>query len=183
MPGCVRRRLLVRSNPPGAMVYVDNQPVGTTPWCNEFHLLRDAGARPRKPGYENADGQATIPAPWFEIPPVDFVSENVAPTEIQDYRTVSYDLVPGAIVPSDQLLDRAQQLRVSTQRGVLPAPAAIGPATPIFASLRLGLRRSQHLSRRSRTPRRGRPSGPKRRPGVLVPPSSGNGARPPGGGP
>src|SRR5688572_10814496 len=29
--GCVRRRLNVRSNPPGALVYVDNQQIGTTP--------------------------------------------------------------------------------------------------------------------------------------------------------
>ena len=29
--GCVHRRLTVRSNPPGAAVYVDNQEIGTTP--------------------------------------------------------------------------------------------------------------------------------------------------------
>ena len=33
--GCVRRRLTVRSNPPGALVYVDNQQIGA-------HVLPDA---------------------------------------------------------------------------------------------------------------------------------------------
>ena len=29
--GCVRRRLTVRSNPPGALVYIDDRPIGKTP--------------------------------------------------------------------------------------------------------------------------------------------------------
>jgi len=38
--GCVRRRLAVRSNPPGALVFVDNQQVG-------FEIL---GQHPVLPG-------------------------------------------------------------------------------------------------------------------------------------
>ena len=29
--GCVQRRMVVRSNPPGAVVYVDDYQIGTTP--------------------------------------------------------------------------------------------------------------------------------------------------------
>ena len=28
--GCVQRRLTIRSNPPGALVYVDDEPLGTS---------------------------------------------------------------------------------------------------------------------------------------------------------
>jgi hypothetical protein len=29
--GCVQRRMTIRSNPPGALVYVDDYQIGTTP--------------------------------------------------------------------------------------------------------------------------------------------------------
>ncbi len=109
-PGCLRRRLLVRSNPPGAMVYVDNQPIGTTPCATSFIYYGTREIRLVKPGYETLTVNQPIPAPWYEIPPLDFASENLTPSEIQDYRTVTYNLSPAVIVPTDQLIGRAEQL-------------------------------------------------------------------------
>ena len=34
--GCVQRRMTIRSNPPGALVYVDDYQVGTTPVSTDF---------------------------------------------------------------------------------------------------------------------------------------------------
>lgn len=34
--GCVQRRMTVRSNPPGALVYVDDYQIGTTPVSTDF---------------------------------------------------------------------------------------------------------------------------------------------------
>jgi len=133
--GCVRRRLMVRSNPPGAMVYVDNQPIGTTPCATNFVYYGTREIRLVKPGYETLTVNQPIPRPWYEIPPLDFVSENVATSKIQDSRTVSYNLVPQVIVPTDQLLSRGEQLRRSTLQGaVLPASATHVPgvATPLL---------------------------------------------------
>jgi PEGA domain len=128
LPGCVRRRLMVRSNPPGAMVYVDNQPIGTTPCATDFVYYGTREIRLVKPGYETLAVNQPIPVPWFEIPPIDFVSENVVPRKIQDYRTVTYNLVPQVIVPTEQLLGRAEELRQSTLQGtVLPAAATSVP--------------------------------------------------------
>ena len=39
LPGCVRRRMTVRSNPPGAVVFVDDQEIGTTPASTALYLL------------------------------------------------------------------------------------------------------------------------------------------------
>ncbi len=123
LPGCLRRRMIVRSNPPGAMAYVDNQQIGTTPCSTDFTYYGTREIRLVKPGYETLTVNQPIPAPWYEIPPLDFVSENVVPREIQDYRTLSYNLIPQVIVPTDQLLGRAEQLRQTTSQGVLlPAP-------------------------------------------------------------
>jgi hypothetical protein len=146
LPGCVRRRLMVRSNPPGAMVYVDNQLIGTTPCATSFVYYGTREIRLVKAGYETYTVNQPIPAPWYQIPPLDFVSENLAPRQIQEFRTVTYDLKPQTIVPTEQLLGRAEELRRSTLQGVIlpgttttgapgavlpPAPTVVSPAAPI----------------------------------------------------
>ncbi len=133
--GCVRRRLMVRSNPSDALVYVDNQQIGKTPCSVDFTYYGTREIRLVKPGYETLTVNQPIPTPWYEVPPLDFFSENLAMHEIHDNRTVSYNLVPQVIVPTQQLLDRANQLRQETlQAPVAPAaatePAGILPAPP-----------------------------------------------------
>jgi hypothetical protein len=127
--GCVRRRLAVRSNPPGAVVFVDNQQIGTTPCSVDFTYYGTREIRLEKSGYETLTVNQPIPTPWYQIPPLDFVSENVVPNKIQDHRTVAFDLQPQMIVPTEQLLDRANQLRQETQQGAV-APAIALPAGP-----------------------------------------------------
>jgi len=129
LTGCVRRRLMVRSNPPGAMVYVDNQQIGTTPCATDFVYYGTREIRLVKPGFETLTVSQPIPAPWYELPPLDFVSENLVPQKIQDYRTVSFNMVPQVIVPTEQLLSRAEQLRQSTLQGAV-LPGATTPFLP-----------------------------------------------------
>ena len=126
--GCVRRRLNVRSNPPGAIVYVDTQQIGTTPCSVDFVYYGTREIRLVKAGYETLTINQPIPAPWYQIPPIDFVAENLVPTKIRDNRTVSYDLAPQLVVPTQQLIDRGQQLRGETQQFPVAPAAAIGPA-------------------------------------------------------
>jgi hypothetical protein len=116
-PGCVRRRLLVRSNPPGAMVYVDNQPIGTTPCATSFTYYGTREIKLVKPGYETLRVEQPIPPPWYQIPPIDFVAENAVPADINDYRTVTYTMSPQIIKPTDHLMAEAEQLRTATQQG------------------------------------------------------------------
>jgi len=131
--GCVRRRLMVRSNPPGAMVYVDNQPIGTTPCATEFIYYGTREIRLVKAGYETLTVNQPLPAPWYQIPPFDFVSENIVPSKIQDYRTASYNLTPQVIVPTEQLIARGEQLRQTTLQGAV-VPAATTAPLPVIPS-------------------------------------------------
>lgn len=138
MPGCVRRRLMVRSNPPGAMVYVDNQLIGTTPCATDFVYYGTREMRLVKSGYETLTINQPIPAPWYQIPPLDFVSENMVPRKIQDFRTVSYDMTPQVMVPTEQLISRGEELRRSTQQGLVLPPGDSGtlvippPTAPVI---------------------------------------------------
>ncbi len=132
--GCVRRRLNVRTNPPGALVYVDNQQIGTTPCSVDFTYYGTREIRLVKPGFETLTVNQPIPTPWYEYIPLDFVSENLVPTKIRDNRTVTYDLAPQAIVPTQQLVDRGNQLRHDAlQYPVSPAGATLSIGTPTVA--------------------------------------------------
>jgi hypothetical protein len=137
--GCVRRRLNVRTNPPGALVYVDNQQVGTSPCGVDFTYYGTREIRMIKPGYETLTVNQPIPTPWYQIPPLDFVSENLVPTKIRDNRTVTFDLAPQIIVPTEQLLDRANQLRQETgQFPVAPAAVAVPAGPPVVGPTVVG---------------------------------------------
>jgi hypothetical protein len=137
--GCVRRRLNVRSNPPGALVYVDNQQIGTTPCSVDFTYYGTREIRLIKPGYETLTINQPIPTPWYQFPPLDFISENLTPAKIRDNRTVTFDLPPQIIVPTDVIVDRASQLRQEAlQYPVAPAavnvpigaPTTVAPPNP-----------------------------------------------------
>lgn len=127
--GCVRRRLTIRSNPPGALVYVDNQEIGFTPVSTPYVYYGTRNIRLVKDGYETLSVKQKFKAPLYEIPPIDFVSENLWPGELRDERTLDFQLVPQQIVPTERLLERAQGMRGNVQQGSItpllnPAPAA-----------------------------------------------------------
>jgi hypothetical protein len=126
--GCgVQRRMTIRSNPPGARVYVDNVEIGTTPVSHDFIYYGTREMRLVKPGYETLTVLQPIRAPWYQVPPLDFVSENLIPWEIRDEQHFLYDLAPMQVVPTDQLLDRAENLRASGS-GPPGVGAAVMPA-------------------------------------------------------
>lgn len=125
--GCVRRRMTIRSNPPGAAVYVDNHEVGKTPCSTDFTYYGTREVKLIKDGYETLVVNQPIPSPWYEVPPLDFVSENLVPGRIRDERLLTYDLRPQVIVPTEHLLTRAESLRRGAQ--------VEGPIQPVAATL------------------------------------------------
>ncbi len=122
--GCVHRRLTIRSNPPGAHVYVDDYDIGVTPVSHNFIYYGKRKIRLVKDGYETLAVMQSIPMPWYQIPPLDFVSENIIPGEIRDHRTITYQLTPQCVVPREHLLGRAEALRNQVQgpRSMTPPP-------------------------------------------------------------
>jgi hypothetical protein len=127
--GCVQRRLTIRSNPPGALVYVDDHPIGTTPVSTDFVYYGTRKVRLVQSGYETLNVLQPIPAPWYQYPGLDFVTENLVPGEIRDDRVVEYQLQPQVVVPGEQLLERGENLR----RGAAAAPPVpVGPAGPSY---------------------------------------------------
>lgn len=130
LSGCVQRRMMIRSDPPGATVYVDDFEIGQTPIAHGFTYYGTRKIRLVKDGYETLTVMQNIPAPWYQYPVVDFVSENLIPGEIRDIRELSYRLEPQAVVPPEHLLGRAEDLRrgVHAATGTAPPAMRVGPS-------------------------------------------------------
>lgn len=132
--GCVRRRLTVRTNPPGAAVYVDKHPIGHTPVSVPFTYYGTRSVEVIRDGYRTEKVMRTLSPPWYEYPPIDFLAETFWPWEIRDERIIDIEMIPEPIVSSPELMKRAEELRMQAAQGVavsLPPPALTTP-TPVI---------------------------------------------------
>ncbi len=121
-PGCVRRRLTVRTTPPGAVVSVDNQVIGTAPAATSFVYYGTREIRVEKDGYQTEVLKRRLYAPWYQWPGIDFVTDTLWPFEIRDERIIDVELVPKQVEPLEQVMQRADQLRGQSRTGVVTAP-------------------------------------------------------------
>ncbi len=133
-PGCVQRRMTIRSNPPGALVYVDDYQLGTAPVSHDFVYYGTRKIRLVKDGYETLTVRQPFPLPWYQYFPLDFVTENLIPWEIRDERVVDLAMVPAASIPPESIVARAEQARLASGSlppvdapRVVPLPAAGQP--------------------------------------------------------
>ena len=96
--GCIERRLTIRSNPAGALVYVNDELKGPSPVSYDFQWYGWYRLTLRKEGYERVEDHKLLRAPvWFWIP-FDLAME-LLPVRIRDTREWSYTLQPLAALP------------------------------------------------------------------------------------
>jgi len=128
--GCVQRRMTIRSNPPGALVYVDDYQLGTAPVSHDFVYYGTRKIRLVKDGYETLTVRQPFPVPWYEVFPLDFVTENLIPWEIRDERVVELAMQPAAAVPPESVVARAEQARRAAGSIAATTPVASPPPPP-----------------------------------------------------
>ena len=111
--GCgVQRTLVLESEPPGALVYLNGEEVARTPaevplkWYGQYDVAV------RKEGYETLQTERWVVAPWWQWPPIDLAAE-LMPIPLHDRRRLSFELTP-AEAGDEGLLDRGEALRVKT---------------------------------------------------------------------
>jgi hypothetical protein len=126
--GAVRRRLTIRSQPEGALVYVDDQQVGATPCSVSFTYYGTRKIQLIRDGFKTITVLEKISAPWYQIPPLDFFSENVYGGELRDERIVDFQMEPETIPPTTELWQRAESLRASARSGPVLS-SSVGAAT------------------------------------------------------
>ena len=131
--GCgVERTLTVRSDPPGALVYLNGEEAGRTPTRKSFLWYGTYDVQLRKEGYVTRSEAARVWAPWWQIPPIDLIAELV-PLPLQDNQTVTYRLrpTPEQALDPHRVIQRAVEMRGKLQSSPYtrePRPAT-QPAT------------------------------------------------------
>lgn len=86
--------MVVRSDPPGAAVYLNRsrEPAGTTPLEVPFSFYGTYAVRLEHPDCRPLEANAPVPAPWYEYPVLDFLTELVLPVAIRDHREFDFRL-------------------------------------------------------------------------------------------
>lgn len=126
LSGCVERRFVIESTPPGAKVYVNNRPVGFTPVDYPFTYYGTYLITMELDGHQTRHIEQRIAPPWYAYPPIDFAAENLNPWKVSDVRRLSFEMTPMSRPNLDELRLDAEELR---QKGKnLPEPSK--PSVP-----------------------------------------------------
>ena len=131
--GCVDRRFIIESDPPGAIVYENGRQVGATPMDQPFTYYGTYRFVFMRDGYETLTVDECISTPWWEYPGLDFVVENLLPFTVRDVRTIRKPLQPMVLVPPEEILLRADPLRArGLTLGVPLPPPEVAPMPAVL---------------------------------------------------
>ncbi|MFH1855973.1 MAG: PEGA domain-containing protein [Candidatus Omnitrophota bacterium] len=91
LSGCIERKLFVRTDPPNADFYFNEQLKGKTPLSFDFEWYWTHEVRVEKEGYKEVEKEEVIKAPPYMWIPLDFLAE-LLPFKIKDYHYLDYKL-------------------------------------------------------------------------------------------
>jgi PEGA domain len=100
--------MTIKSDPPGALVFVNGQEIGRTPITQEFLWYGEYGVVLRLDGYETLKTTAPIPAPPWQYIPLDLITDMMPLT---DEHVLNFTMKPPSPDDPVDLLANAQQTR------------------------------------------------------------------------
>ena len=109
--GCVQRTIRISSDPPGALVYLNDKEVGRTPVAVPFLFYGTYDVRLEHEGYKPMWTAQKTNAPWWEIPGLDLIAEAIPNVKTEQRWHFVLELMP--YVDDETLIDRAKQMRAS----------------------------------------------------------------------
>lgn len=121
-PGCVRRTLTITTEPPHALVFLNDQEVGRSEVTVDFLWYGDYDVVIRHEGYETLKTNWEIKAPWYQVIPIDFFAEVLWPGKIHDVHARHFVLHPRQLPEQQELLDRAIDTRTQAETQPQPVP-------------------------------------------------------------
>ncbi|MCI0652027.1 MAG: PEGA domain-containing protein [Planctomycetes bacterium] len=120
LSGCVERWLLVRTDPPGARVFLDGRDAGQAPARIPFQHYGTRELLLRLPGHESHSQMVEVSAPWYEWFPIDLLAEHAWPWTLEDEHVVD-----AVLRPTDEERLRAELIELG--KGAPPAPSPQEP--------------------------------------------------------
>jgi hypothetical protein len=107
--------MTITTNPPGALVMIDGEERGVTPYSMDFYYYGTHEIQLVKPGFETLTVMQKVPRPWYQYPPIEFFADNFYPPRVTNRNRFHYQMQPQVIVPAQDLLNRANGLRAESQ--------------------------------------------------------------------
>lgn len=115
LAGCVERQLTIVTEPPGAMVALNDEQIGVSPVTVSFNWYGDYWVRLSKDGYQTLDTHRELKGPWYDHFPFDFVVQIADPTRVVDTYEWTFELEPKQYPTREELIDQARALRTQTE--------------------------------------------------------------------
>ena len=109
--GCVRRTLVITTEPPNALVFLNDQEIGRSKVSTDFLWYGDYDVVIRKSGYQSLKTHWNVKAPWYQTVPIDFLAEVLWPAHIHDVHTRHFVLDPQELPTSEEIIERAVDVR------------------------------------------------------------------------
>jgi hypothetical protein len=91
---CVERRLLVRTDPPGAEIRVNGEALGRAPAVWRFDHYGKVLVEAELPGHARMQKTVELRSPWYQKPVIDFFADVLVPARIRDEHEVDLRLAP-----------------------------------------------------------------------------------------
>ena len=114
LTGCVERLITVTTRPPGAIVYLNDEEIGSTPVTVPFTWYGTYEVVIRKDNFATLKTTRNADAPFYQWPPLDLISECLLPFELEDHHQWDFELSAQAPADPNQLIERAKTLRTET---------------------------------------------------------------------
>lgn len=112
--GCVERRMLIVSDPPGATVFVNGENVGLSPASVPFTHYGKYDITLVRDGYQTTTERQPVRRPWYQFFPIDFFAEVLYPGHVQDNHPIKIPMQPLTQPRGEDILQKANEVR---QRG------------------------------------------------------------------
>jgi hypothetical protein len=117
--GCVRRTLTITTEPPQALVYLNDEEIGRSDVSTDFTWYGDYDVVIRKEGYKTLTTHHEVEAPWYQYVPIDFFVEVLWPWWIEDHHHAHFVLEPAEVAATEEeraaqrtdLIERARDVR------------------------------------------------------------------------
>lgn len=133
--GCVERKLVIRSDPPGAIVSLEDKVLEQrTPLEVPFDWDGVRRVTLQAPGHRTLETTAAVDARWYDWFPLDAVAEFLYPGTIRDVRSFDFRLEPyhplDKALTADQKTDLGERMAALRDRAdVYRAGGSEGPAS------------------------------------------------------
>ena len=121
--------MTIRTEPPGAVVYVNDELKGTSPVTYDFSFYGWQRVTLRKEGFERLDERRLLKAPMYLWIPLDLFME-LMPFPIADVHTWSYALTPAAPLETPTpptIPESPARAKTPKTRTILPLPFGAAP--------------------------------------------------------